>query len=204
MTELLITVLFLFLFTSMVITANLMLSQVAGETISVVQQTSLSSVIINALTYEMRTSSDVVAFSGGYLDEYSGITHADNAGFVYNSKLFDFKQTNTYDASTGVSSNYNYREIIFVDSNNYKLYVGRADYFYSIDPTGPSTVNEESKALIGGAMYGDVKVYLYNPSNTSQKTKVNADGTFEIVLFLENDVLGTSSLNIQQVSPLII
>lgn len=203
MTEILITVLLMTLFTSMVITANRMLAHIATQAITISQQTTLSSVIINAISAEMRTATDIETFSGSYIQNEldtssSRTTHSDHGGFVYNSKLFDYKQQDPYET---------YREIIFVDSTNYKLYVGKAHSSYSLSGSTPTSY-EEPKALIGGAMYGDSKVYLYDagtysrPSSApdSAKTGISSSNSFRLVIYIEDTASGTSSIHNQTVN----
>lgn len=198
MTELLITMLFIVMFTGMITSANRMLAHVAGTAMSTSQQSSLSSVVIDAITSEMRSATDISYFNTSYFNEYNSTTHTDHAGFVYNSKLFDYRQAD---------STINYREIIYVDSTNNKLYVGRAHSDYSISSSG-TTPAEAPKALIGGAMYENVKVYLHDPTG-SAKTRIVTPATttdpvngatFQIVLYLEDTTTGNTSLHTQDVT----
>lgn len=161
MTELLVTLVFMALFTNMILVANRMLASVASDSIANSQQQTLANTITSAMLIEMRNAKNISLFTGnnanGTGSYYDGTTtHTDTAGFVYDSSKFDFLQSN---------AERTYRELIYVDKDSYKLYVGRAPNEYSLSTTiqGESNnYNEAAKELIGLALYKDNIVKLNN------------------------------------------
>lgn len=195
MAELLVTIVFFSLFTGMVLHANRMLSSLAQTATTATQQQTLATVVLNSLLAEMRTASNIYPYTG----DFNGHEHAN---FYYDSKLFDYLQVDF--------SNDSYREIIYVDSTNGKLYVGRADSLQ-----GTSTPAVDPKPLIGGAMYSDCIIHLNDGS--TNKTEVTNTGTpivddtgaeildssgnplgykaatFNVVIMIEDTILGTTA-----------
>lgn len=161
MTEILITMIFMALFTTMIVTANRMLASVSVEAITLSQQQTLANSITSAMLLEMRDAKNISLYTGnnfnGTGNYYDGTnTHTDTAKFVYDSNKFDFLQSNP---------NRTYRELIFVDSTTGKLYVGRAPNEYSLSSDiqiETNNYNEAAKPLIALGLYNNNIVKLNN------------------------------------------
>lgn len=156
MTELLITLAFFGLFTSVTTIANQMIGTSIYQAKLESQRETLANLLRDAITSEMRTANDISVFN---TSSYNG--HTDTAGFVYNSVIYDFLQTNVDDT---------FLEIIYVDNSNGQVYIGRVDPNY---PTSGSagTSTQQPKSLISSSLYGD---FLVSLSVESTKTGVSS------------------------------
>lgn len=205
--ELLVTLFLMCMLASMVVIANQMLSTVAFEAVGFSKQQLLSNTIVNSLVYELRDADNISIRSSDYL--YDGTYHQ-TAGFVYDSLIFDFFQpTITIVGGDGTQSysTETFREVIFVDSNDGRVYVGRAEDLYSL--TGSTLSRQENaKSLLGSAMYSDCVVQLSNSTGTTgviyptgiSESDVIDEATFQIAVSVQNTVTGLSHENLLTVN----
>lgn len=179
MTEVLITLIFLSLFSTMIIYANRMLSTVVVESVAISQQQTLANSITSAMLIEMRDANNISYFTGGYND--GSTVHSDTAQFVYDSSKFDFLQSDP---------TITYREVIFVNSSDNKLYVGCAPNSYSLSTdvqaltTGDNYTN--AKTLIGTGLYKNNVVKL---NDGSTKNTAVVDNPTSANVYTSSDII---------------
>lgn len=186
--ELLAGLLLMGMLSSLIVITNQMLGTIAFEASGLSKQQLLSNAIVNSLISEVRNADNISIRTAPY--SYDGGTHQ-TAGFVYDSSRFDYFQADITRT---------FREVIFVNSNDGKVYVGRAEDSYSLTGT-VSTYVEDPKLLVGDGTYSDCIVSLSTSSESTgviyptglSTSDVIDEATFKLVVSVTDSTSGVST-----------